>query len=394
MEEVLGYDTKLISGPIDEDLICIICANVVCEAMECSKCNSLFCKRCIDIWLKQKKECPSRCKMNKDAVIKPASRIVGKLVKKMTIRCKYCSESMKIEFVEEHERICKIPKCANPLCRTPFIPEQRRIAIGKDYSGKACSELCRLVGYFDMKTKSERSMKESNLMVVEIFESIIRKVIFKKGQLGGYAAEQSLEEGQNILEEIKCEGDDEEEEGSFSRRLTTTPIEFTWEKMIHSRKLSMSKDRRAVFLCDAEFTYRNIYSSVPFHSGTHYWEIILDSNTQHDMKIGVSKKNDPSIPNCFSDYEHGWGYYGMGELRHSSNVAGGKYGKKFRTTGIVGVALDMERGTLSFALDGEYLGVAFTDDQFKIGPIYPALGIIGTCGCYLVSGKRTPKYFD
>ena len=36
----------------------------------------------------------------------------------------------------------------------------------------------------------------------------------------------------------------------------------------------------------------------------------------------------------------------------------------------------MEKGTLSFALDGEYMGVAFADEELKKGPIYPAMALL------------------
>ncbi len=63
----------------------------------------------------------------------------------------------------------------------------------------------------------------------------------------------------------------------------------------------------------------------------------------------------------FSDYEFGFGYYGLGQLRHNSNSVGIPYGKYFKKKGILGVCLNMNLGTLSFALDGEYMGVAFED---------------------------------
>jgi hypothetical protein len=67
------------------------------------------------------------------------------------------------------------------------------------------------------------------------------------------------------------------------------------------------------------------------------------------------------VNSSFSDYEFGFGYYGLGQLRHNSNSVGIPYGKYFKKKGILGVCLNMNLGTLSFALDGEYMGVAFED---------------------------------
>lgn len=58
--------------------------------MEWSNCNILFCKKWIDNWLKIKKEWPNRWKLIKNAVIKPASKIISEMIKKMIISWKYC----------------------------------------------------------------------------------------------------------------------------------------------------------------------------------------------------------------------------------------------------------------------------------------------------------------
>ncbi len=45
-------------------------------------------------------------------------------------------------------------------------------------------------------------------------------------------------------------------------------------------------------------------------------------------------------------------YIGLGQLRHGSNATGTAYGKRFKKDGILGVLLNMNNGTLSFALNG------------------------------------------
>jgi len=53
----------------------------------------------------------------------------------------------------------------------------------------------------------------------------------------------------------------------------------------------------------------------------------------------------------------------------------------------------MEKGTLSFCLDGKFMGVAFEDEELKNGPIYPALALIHQGGCTLVTGRKPPEFF-
>lgn len=53
----------------------------------------------------------------------------------------------------------------------------------------------------------------------------------------------------------------------------------------------------------------------------------------------------------------------------------------------------MNTGTLSFALDGEYMGLAFEDPQLKKGPIWAAISLLHIAGLTLVSGLEKPSYF-
>lgn len=125
----------------------------------------------------------------------------------------------------------------------------------------------------------------------------------------------------------------------------------------------------------------------------HYWEIQADPKTENELKIGVSVKRDFDLKSAFCDFEYGFAYYGLGQLRHGSNANGTAYGKKFKKEGILGVCLDMNKGTLSFSLNGEYFGVAYSDNSLKKGPIYPAVALLHNAGCKLLTGKPVPPYF-
>jgi hypothetical protein len=61
------------------------------------------------------------------------------------------------------------------------------------------------------------------------------------------------------------------------------------------------------------------------------------------------------------------------------------YGKQFKKKGVVGVCLDMTKGILSFALNGEFLGIAFVSEALKKGPVYPAVALIHCAGCTIQS---------
>lgn len=128
-------------------------------------------------------------------------------------------------------------------------------------------------------------------------------------------------------------------------------------------------------------------------SGIYYWEIVADDRTENELKIGVSTKKNFNYNSAFCDYDHGFGYYGLGQLRHNSNAAGPQYGKRFKKDGVLGCFLDMNKGILSFALNDEYFGVAYQHDSLKKGPIFPAVSLLHCAGFKLVNNKPAPNYF-
>jgi E3 ubiquitin-protein ligase NRDP1 len=161
-----------------------------------------------------------------------------------------------------------------------------------------------------------------------------------------------------------------------------------------SKEVHLSADNRHAFLYENNYLFRSIVANQPFMEGKHYWEIVADSRTEHEYKIGVSLQQRFSQTNAFCDYDFGFAYYGLGELRHGSNGEGCKYGKPFKKHGILGVYLDMSEGTLAFALDGQYFGTAFKDPMLKKGPIWACVSMLHQGGCTLVSGLKVPDYFN
>jgi E3 ubiquitin-protein ligase NRDP1 len=53
----------------------------------------------------------------------------------------------------------------------------------------------------------------------------------------------------------------------------------------------------------------------------------------------------------------------------------------------------MEKGTLSFSLNREFLGVAFNDEKLRKGPIWPAVSVLHCAVGKLVTGLEIPDIF-
>lgn len=129
------------------------------------------------------------------------------------------------------------------------------------------------------------------------------------------------------------------------------------------------------------------------NGGIHYWEIIADNRTENELKIGVSTVRDFDLNSAFCDHPFGYAYYGLGQLRHHSNASGTQYGKRFKKDGVLGVCLNMNKGTLSFSLNNEYMGIAFSVENLKKGPIYAAVSLLHCAGCRINTGLACPPCF-
>lgn len=103
--------------------------------------------------------------------------------------------------------------------------------------------------------------------------------------------------------------------------------EFSWDPENSSKEIQFSADCRHLFLCESNYFFRTVVSTNPFMSGVHYWEIVADARTEHELKIGVTTQQKFNVNSSFSDYEFGYAYYGLGQLRHGSNAVGESFGK-------------------------------------------------------------------
>jgi len=41
-------------------------------------------------------------------------------------------------------------------------------------------------------------------------------------------------------------------------------------------------------LAEPKYLFRSVIANRPFSDGVHYWEIIADARTEHELKIGVT----------------------------------------------------------------------------------------------------------
>lgn len=146
-------------------------------------------------------------------------------------------------------------------------------------------------------------------------------------------------------------------------------------------------------LKEPAYVFRTAIGTTGFNSGQHYWEIIPDARTENELKIGVTTTTAFDLNTAFCDHIFGFAYYGLGQLRYNSNASGPQYGKRLKKEGVLGVFLNMDKGHLSFSLNGQNMGVAFDNVSLKKGPIYPAVALLHCAGCSIKGQLPIPACF-
>lgn len=359
-----GFDKERFPKLSDESFDCVICSEVVKNPKECTGCGSLFCTPCINSWLSKRKECPNRCNLNTEH-IKPIGKALLRMYNELDIKCVHydkCNKLLKLSDLEQHEKICQLPQCQNfELCGNLIRDENNK--------SQVCSAECNLI------TNLKKANGDLNVMYKEL-----------QGFLGSAIQESSPQASLNgNVSLVKT--------SSFQQGQQGEPIPFKWDQKFCGTNIVISDYGSHAYLKESSYIFKTVIGDQPFYEGVHYWEIHADPRTENELKIGISLKKDFEPNSAFCDFEFGYAYYGLGQLRHGSNANGNAYGKKFKKEGALGICLNMTKGTLSFSLDGNYFGVAFQSEQFKKGPIWPAVALLHSAGCKLVSGKPVPQIF-
>lgn len=120
-------------------------------------------------------------------------------------------------------------------------------------------------------------------------------------------------------------------------------------------------------------TYSSIRADNGYASGKWYWEVtLLKVGNPADTLIGVMAASSP-VTNYPGSDANGYSYYADSGLKYTSG-SGTSYTSATASIGdTIGVALDMDAGTLSFYKNGQPLGQAFSGLIGKI--LFPAIGL-------------------
>lgn len=87
---------------------------------------------------------------------------------------------------------------------------------------------------------------------------------------------------------------------------------FRWDPNCTTEAIQLSSGNRVAYLEEDLYLFRSLIADRGFDNGIHYWELIADSRTDNELKIGVTKSKEFDLKTSFSDYSTGWAYYGIG----------------------------------------------------------------------------------
>lgn len=116
-----------------------------------------------------------------------------------------------------------------------------------------------------------------------------------------------------------------------------------------------------------------VKASFGLSSGKWYWEVV--SSTAVEDMIGVSNAAAVLTAYCGNN-ANGWAYYKTNGNKYN-NATGVAYGASYTSGDIIGVALDIDAGTLTFYKNNVSQGVAFSGLS---GPLFPTLSTAGAGG--------------
>ncbi|CAD8118086.1 unnamed protein product [Paramecium sonneborni] len=355
-----GYDLNRFHPQPPAHLLCLICNKVVKDPLECDSCGQMYCNECVA----RKPQCKSQ-DCPKQGAPPQYVKIQGamlKVYKNLMLFCANpeCKKLLSIVDIEQHQSTCLKQKCLNnDLCKE-FIEKDDQ---------KFCSIICELT--FQLYDAQNDPKKQ-----FDIIKRYVPKLTSTNSQPSSFQImpSQSIQNIQPI-----SNGD-----GVF----------FKWDKNKCGQGIQLTNGDVCVFLKESSYIFRTVLGDHGFESGIHYWEIEADSRTENELKIGVCQGNTINLNAAFCDLNQGFAYYGLAQLRNGSNASGQTYGKRFKKEGTLGVCLNMNNGTLSFSLNGEYMGIAFRSDLLKKGPIYAAVALLHCAGCTIKTGKQKPAYME
>ena len=174
------------------------------------------------------------------------------------------------------------------------------------------------------------------------------------------------------------------------------PSQMSFEPSMCYKDYSVSNDGKTLCLDkQAHANFRTGLVNTPITDGIVSWDILCEkTSSQKYTFIGVTEwpsdiSKQQAIVGSYlggSSSVWSWGYYSVSKKCYSRSQTKA-YGKQYCTGDVVTCVLDMINDTLSFAINGEDQGVAYSG-CFKGRVLYPAVSLYGPQECVSVQSSN------
>lgn len=121
--------------------------------------------------------------------------------------------------------------------------------------------------------------------------------------------------------------------------------------------------------------WRSARAELGFSTGKWYWEATPVTSALNYAMLGVGTSTDNLATHC-GVYPTEYAYYSSTGCSYTNNIAT-VYGATYNDGDIIGIALDMDTGTISFYKNGVSQGVAYTGLS---GTLYPMCSLHNAIG--------------
>jgi len=166
--------------------------------------------------------------------------------------------------------------------------------------------------------------------------------------------------------------------GDKQRKGREPPVWFRWDKKKKHSSLQLSKNCLTVTSTTTSY-YQPVFGNVVIKEGVAEWEIHIKQmyNNSYALNVGVVKGNETRYSSSgmigYSGHVNGWAYAcGHGYKYHGTQ---NQYGKICKSGDVVKVRFDCSKKSLEFFLNGDSLGVAWSDIA---PPVLPACSLYGS----------------
>lgn len=147
---------------------------------------------------------------------------------------------------------------------------------------------------------------------------------------------------------------------------------LVFEKNLTSSRLNLSEDGLTVTANTSSWGSARLSKGVDH--GRWYWEyeVLEVAGSSKKVMVGVINASQ-KLDTYPGQTTQGRGYFSTSGNKFLNSGSGVSYGESYGIGDIVGVALDMDMGTIEFFKNGVSQGVAYSD-LHSLGTVYPTLG--------------------